>query len=109
MFSLQYVRPGSGFKPNFPIFGKIKVNGENAHPLYKWLRSQLPEIQEPGNRAWVTDEAPTRLAVKPIDVQAAEVQWNFEKFLIDRSGKPVKRFMPQFKPEDVAPEIEKLL
>jgi len=71
---------------SFPIFGKIDVNGENAAPLYRHLK----------------DAAPGLLGSKSI-------KWNFTKFLIDRSGKVVKRYPPQAKPEDLARDIEALL
>jgi len=70
---------------SFPMFSKIEVNGANAHPLYKFLKSKLPGF--PGR----------------------SIKWNFTKFLIDRNGIPAKRFSPQTKPEQMAGEIERLL
>jgi glutathione peroxidase len=58
----------------FPMFSKIDVNGPDAHPLYKYLKSALPGFLS--NR----------------------ISWNFTKFLIDREGKPVKRFAPATEP-----------
>jgi len=69
----------------FPMFQKIEVNGENTHPLYKFLKEQLP-----------------------LDGKN-DIRWNFEKFLIDKSGKPIKRFSPKTKPEDLVTDIELLL
>ncbi len=69
----------------FPLFSKINVNGKNAHPLYKFLKVQLPGTL--GN----------------------EIKWNFTKFLLDRKGNPVKRFGSTTKPEDITADIEKLL
>jgi glutathione peroxidase len=71
---------------SFPILGKIDVNGDNAAPLYRHLK----------------DEAPGLLGSKAI-------KWNFTKFLVDRSGKVVKRYAPQTKPEELAKDIEALL
>ena len=71
---------------DFPIFAKIDVNGDDAAPLYKYLR----------------DEAPGLLGSKAI-------KWNFTKFLVDRSGKVVKRYAPQTKPEELTRDIEALL
>lgn len=71
---------------DFQMFDKVDVNGKNAHPLFKLL----------------TAAAPGALGTEAI-------KWNFTKFLVDRSGKIVKRFAPNVKPEDIAPEIEKLL
>jgi len=70
----------------FPMFGKIEVNGNGAHPLYGFLKSEKPGI----------------LGTEPI-------KWNFTKFLIDRKGEVVGRFAPQTKPADLEGEIEKLL
>ena len=71
---------------DFPIFAKIDVNGDDAAPIYKYLK----------------DEAPGLLGSKAI-------KWNFTKFLVDRSGKVVKRYAPQTKPEELKSDIEKLL
>ncbi|MEO5808557.1 MAG: glutathione peroxidase [Sphingomicrobium sp.] len=71
---------------DFPIFAKIDVNGDKAAPLYRHLK----------------DEAPGLLGSKAI-------KWNFTKFLVDRTGKVVKRFAPQAKPGDLAGDIEALL
>jgi glutathione peroxidase len=71
---------------SFPVYGKIDVNGGNAAPIYQHLK----------------DEAPGLLGSKSI-------KWNFTKFLVDRSGKVVKRYPPQAKPEDLARDIEALL
>lgn len=70
----------------FPLFSKIDVNGSSAHPLYRHL----------------TSEAPGALGIKAI-------KWNFTKFLVDRSGKVVKRFAPTDTPEKIEEDIKKLL
>jgi glutathione peroxidase len=69
----------------FPVYAKINVNGSDAHPLYKYLKTQKKELL--GN----------------------SIKWNFTKFLIDREGKVVERYAPAFKPSEIAPTIEKLL
>lgn len=73
------------YNVTFPMFAKIDVNGENAHPLYKFLKSSLGGTF--GN----------------------EIKWNFTKFLLDKNGKPVKRFGSNVKPEELVADIEKLL
>ena len=70
----------------YTMFDKIKVNGPDAHPLYKWLTSEVP------NRDGSID-----------------IPWNFTKFLIDRKGNPVWRFTPRTKPEYLTDRIETLL
>ncbi|TQM30841.1 glutathione peroxidase [Nocardia bhagyanarayanae] len=64
---------------DFPLLEKTDVNGENRHPLYREL-------------------------VETADAEGAagDIQWNFEKFLIDRDGKVAARFRPTVKPEDPA-------
>lgn len=74
------------FGVDFPLFGKIDVNGDSAHPLYRHLK----------------DEAPGLLGSKA-------VKWNFTKFLVNRDGQVVKRYAPTDKPESLAKDIEKLL
>ena len=67
----------SNYGVTFDLFEKVDVNGEAACPLYKLL---------------------TQLDIKPKG--AGDVSWNFEKFLIDRNGRVVRRFEPQTKPDD---------
>jgi glutathione peroxidase len=74
---------------SFPIFAKIEVNGPNAHPLYRFLKSERSGV----------------LGFLGLE----GIKWNFTKFLVDRSGKVVGRFAPAFAPADLAPEIDKLL
>jgi len=74
------------FGVNFPMMSKIKVNGGDAHPLYKWL----------------TKEAPGVLGTQSI-------KWNFTKFLIGRDGQVIKRYAPLDKPESLTADIEKAL
>lgn len=70
----------------FPMFEKIDVKGPNAHPLYRYLTRQAPGVL--GTR-WI--------------------KWNFTKFLVDRSGRVVKRYAPATKPEELEGDIEALL
>lgn len=69
----------------FPMYAKIDVNGENAHPLFKYLK------QAKGG------------------VLSNEIKWNFTKFLIDRDGNVVERYAPTTKPAKMKKDIEKLL
>lgn len=69
----------------FPVFAKVDVNGENAHPLFRWLTGELP--------GWF----------------GKSIKWNFTKFLIGRDGKPIKRFATMTKPESLATYIRKHL
>ncbi|MBI1824287.1 MAG: glutathione peroxidase [Nitrospirae bacterium] len=76
----------TSFGVKFPLFSKIEVNGQNAHPLYQFLVKAKPGIL--GTEA---------------------IKWNFTKFLIDRKGNVVKRFAPADKPEAIDEEIKSLL
>lgn len=69
----------------FPMFSKIDVNGDQAHPLYKYLKKELSGIL------------------------GDMIKWNFTKFLIDKEGKPVKRFSPYYKPKDIEKFVTPLL
>lgn len=71
---------------SFPMFGKIDVNGDAAHPLFKYLK----------------DAAPGMLGTQAI-------KWNFTKFLVDSEGRVVKRFAPKDTPQKIESEIKKLL
>ena len=73
------------FSVKFPMFAKIDVNGDNAHPLYKYLKSEQSGL--------ITDD----------------IKWNFTKFLIDKNGNPVDRYAPQTKPKSISEDIEKHL
>ncbi|UOY92790.1 glutathione peroxidase [Ectobacillus sp. JY-23] len=70
----------------FPMFAKVDVNGDNAHPLFKYL----------------CEQAPGMLGLKA-------VKWNFTKFLVDKDGNVIERFAPQTAPEDLKSAIEKHL
>ena len=70
---------------SFTMFEKIDVNGENAHPIYKFLKSNAKGIL------------------------GSEIKWNFTKFLIDKEGNVVDRFAPTTNPKKIRKDVEKLL
>jgi glutathione peroxidase len=70
----------------FPLMAKIEVNGPGADPLYEYLKAAKPGI-----------------------LGSKSIKWNFTKFLIDRAGRPVKRYAPTDKPESLEKHIEALL
>jgi glutathione peroxidase len=70
----------------FPMFAKVDVRGDQAHPLFNYLTEQAPGVM--GSKA---------------------IKWNFTKFLIDRNGKIVKRFAPSTKLSEVEKSIVELL
>jgi glutathione peroxidase len=71
---------------SFPMFEKIEVNGEGAHPLYKHLKTEAKGI-----------------------LGSESVKWNFTKFLIDKEGLVVRRYAPNDKPESIEADILALL
>jgi len=70
----------------FPMFAKIQVNGEGAHPLYKLLKQSAPGF-----------------------LGTQRIKWNFTKFLVDRQGRVVNRYATNVKPESLAKDIEALI
>jgi glutathione peroxidase len=76
----------TGFGVKFPLFAKVEVNGDGAHPLWQYLKSAQPGIL--GSEA---------------------IKWNFTKFLVDGEGRVVKRYAPNTEPADIAGDIEALL
>ncbi len=70
----------------FDMFAKIDVNGEDADPLYKFLKEQQ------GGVLWMDS-----------------IKWNFTKFLVDREGNVIKRYGSSTKPQEIKADIEKLL
>ncbi|HMT31955.1 MAG TPA: glutathione peroxidase [Dermatophilaceae bacterium] len=69
----------------FPMFAKVEVNGDGAHPLWQWLRSQKGGLL------------------------GSAIKWNFTKFLIGRDGQVIKRYAPTVSPSSIAPDIEAAL
>ncbi len=69
----------------FPMFGKIDVNGKDTHPVFEYLKDELP------------------------GTLGKNIKWNFTKFLIGKDGLPIKRFAPTTKPEDIKKHIESAL
>ena len=73
----------SKFDVNFPMFSKVDVNGDNEAPLYTLLKAGQPGAGE-----------------------ATEITWNFEKFLVDKTGNVVKRYPPPTTPEEVGADLD---
>lgn len=70
----------------FPLFDKIDVNGDKAHPLFQYLKAQAPGL-----------------------LGSQSIKWNFTKFLVKKDGSVFKRYAPQTAPQDLISDIEKLL
>jgi len=93
----------------FPMFTKIEVNGENAHPLYKYLISQKG-FKVFDNSHSITPKLKEILQEKdPNYENTPSIKWNFTKFLIDRNGNVVERFEPTDDMRLLEEKIKKLL
>ena len=91
----------------YTIFEKIDVNGENASPLYEYLKNEQPFKDITGKGA-----TKLKLVLKAVDRHYKDnndIKWNFTKFLVDRQGNVVQRFEPTEDLGDVKKAIEKLL
>ena len=77
------------FEVDFPMFEKIEVNGANTHPIYKYLKYNIPQMK-------------TETGLK-------NIPWNFAKFLVDSQGKVIAFYEPKVKPEDMMKDIIPLL
>ena len=73
------------FGVTFQLTEKIEVNGDHTHPIYVFIKNQLSGFF------------------------GEKIRWNFTKFLIDRNGKPIKRYAPTTKPEKLIEDIKRLL
>jgi len=102
--ALKNIRPGNGFVPKIDMMAKIEVNGENAHPLFKFLREKLPF---PSDDSVNFIQNPSLIIWKP--VTRTDIAWNFEKFLIGPDGTPIKRYSKKYLTSDIAKDIEALL
>ena len=71
---------------SFPMFAKIEVNGDGAHPLYRYLKGEKPGLLGLG-----------------------AIKWNFTKFLVDRAGRVVERYAPTTSPQAMKADIAKAL
>ena len=87
---------------SFPLSQKIEVNGEGAHPIYQYLRSEAPGDEE-------FDESGALQKEDRDMLESSDIQWNFTKFLVDRKGNVVHRFAPTVKPKAIEEIIEQLL
>jgi glutathione peroxidase len=76
----------TSYDVSFPLFSKIEVNGDGAHPLYKWLKSEGKGI-----------------------LGSESIKWNFTKFLIDRDGQVVRRYAPTDTPEKIGKDLKSQL
>lgn len=73
------------FGVNFPLFAKVDVNGDDAHPLFQWLKTEKGGLL------------------------GSKIKWNFTKFLVGKDGRVIKRYASTTKPESIISDIEEAL
>ena len=96
------------YQTSFDQFKKLEVNGEHAHPLWVFLKTALPEDPKPkGVKNQLAMKAIAKLA-QPAQ-ENGFINWNFTKFLVDKTGKVVYRFGPTDEPLAFEDKIESLL
>jgi glutathione peroxidase len=74
----------TSYDVTFPMFAKIEVNGDGAHPLYQWMKKQAKGL-----------------------LGSESIKWNFTKFLVDAEGNVVKRYAPNDTPEKIEKDLQK--
>jgi len=97
---LKHVRPGDDFIPNFEMFAKSDVNGKDENPIYTFLKSRCPSVRK-------EFQASYKLYYEPYHQD--DIRWNFEKFLINEKGQPVRRYDESLDPMEIVPDIDALL
>lgn len=95
------------YRTQFDQFKKIDVNGNNADPLFIYIKEQIKDEDVSGIR----NKATMKMIAKMSSTckEDGDIKWNFTKFLVDRDGKVVKRFAPTTNPEDIEENIKELL
>ena len=95
------------YNTQFLRFSKIDVNGPNTAPLYAYLKKEAPDTPPITNAA--DDPLAQYIESQKSQTPAGDIVWNFEKFLVDRKGNVVAHYLSIATPEEIAPEIKKLL
>ncbi|KAK9406477.1 glutathione peroxidase 3 [Crotalus adamanteus] len=93
---IKHIRPGGGFVPNFQLFQKGDVNGENEQRIYTFLKNSCPPVVE-------SFGDPAKLFWSPMKIH--DIKWNFEKFLVNPQGKPVMRWFQRTNVSSVKNDI----
>lgn len=95
------------YKTSFPRFRKTEVNGENASPVWKFLKENSPEEYISGTAH--------KLSMKAVEKMSGtckeknDIKWNFTKFLLDKNGMPVFRYSPVESPDVLEKDLVGLL
>ena len=95
------------YNTSFDQYTKIEVNGENASPLYTYLKNEIKEDTIEGIKSKMAMKAVEKISKTYKNKN--DIKWNFTKFLVDKNGNVVGRYSPTFKPEDMKDKIKELL
>jgi len=95
------------YKVSFPQFAKIKVNGDDADPLFKWLKNEAPTEAKEGLKGKLT--AVMFKLISKTAKNDSDIKWNFTKFLLDRQGNVIKRYAPTVTPAEIEADIMKVI
>jgi glutathione peroxidase len=95
----------TSYDVTFPVFSKIDVNGEDADPLYKYLREAAPGDFGPELGFLYEHVSKTR----PEAIGTDEIKWNFTKFLVSPDGTVVRRYEPSVTPEEIRADLDGIL
>ena len=98
----------SKYDVKFPIFRKIEVNGDNAEPLFTYLKNELPFVGVKGH-PFKTRIIKMIGKISKTAKDDKDIKWNFTKFLCDRTGKPLQRFEPTAPMKDLEKAIQAAL
>ncbi|ORX77815.1 peroxiredoxin [Anaeromyces robustus] len=95
------------YNTTFDQFQKIDVNGDDASPLYVFLKEQIKDD--------VINGLANKMAMKGVQAissttkKPGDIKWNFTKFLVDKQGKVVERYSPTYKPKEMEDKVKELL
>ncbi|KAG4105294.1 peroxiredoxin [Neocallimastix lanati (nom. inval.)] len=95
------------YNTTFDQFRKIDVNGDNASPLYQYLKEQIKKDEISGTKNKISMKAVE--AISTTCKKPGDIKWNFTKFLVDKEGKVVGRYSPTTKPEEMESKVKELL
>lgn len=98
---IEHVRPGNGFRPTFPFTNKIEVNGDDVHPLYEYLKNACPHSPQ---KAFSK-----KLRLNYDSFHISDIRWNFEKILVNKNGRPIRRYHASVTPQQLETDIESAL
>lgn len=113
---MNFSLAGKNYIPNFQIFEKSDVNGHSERPLFTYLKvnsslSLSRIIQSPSFQSLCPspiDEFHPYPNISYTPIRSNDLRWNFEKFLIDGYGRPVKRFASEVSPSELVSDIDQL-